>query len=284
MTARSDLMKQLEQLDVPRDRPVAAHTSLRAVGETEGGGEGFLDALISWVTKDCSPDGGLLCIPTHTWNLLGGADPVTLDMNSDKTCVGTLPTLALRRIMDQSPDAPREGPFGVRSLHPTHSMAVFGNPDKVRDYTAGEVMTETSTNPKGCWGRLYDEGGSVLLIGVGHDRDTYLHSVEERLDVPNRLSDTFVRADIRLKSGDVIERPIRCHRTVGISEVSAKYPKYEPAFRAHGCIRDGVLGAAKTQLCDCRGMARVMALVRERSEGAELLADAEPLKTDYYLG
>ena len=52
MVSRADLMKQLEALGVPQDRPVAAHTSLRAVGETEGGGEGFLDALICWVTRD----------------------------------------------------------------------------------------------------------------------------------------------------------------------------------------------------------------------------------------
>lgn len=274
MTSRTALMHQLEQLGVPRDRPVVVHTSLRAVGEIEGGGEGFLDALIAWVTEDFSPDGGLLCIPTHTWASLGGEDPVTMDMNSDKTCVGTLPTLALRRILARGD--------GARSLHPTHSMAVFGDPAKVREYVAGEERTDTSTGPGGCWGRLYDEGGSVLLVGVGHDRNTFLHSVEERLGVPNRLSSETVRADIRLRSGEIIERSIRCHRTVGIPEVSSKYPKYEPAFRAHGCIRDGFLGEAKTQLCGCREMAEVLRLVRERSGGIELLGDSAPLKEETY--
>lgn len=271
MFTQEDLKKQLEALGVPRDAPVVVHTSLRAVGDVEGRGDGLLDALISWFTRDKSPDGGLLCVPTHTWDRLGGADPITMDMNSDRTCVGTLPTLALRR-----EDA-------IRSLHPTHSMAVFGDPEKVSAWTAGEVMTETSTSPDGCWGRLRTSGGKVLLIGVGHNRDTYLHSVEEWLGVPNRLSENFVPTRIRLKSSDVIERPIRCHHTVGISEVSAKYPKYEPAFRAHGCIRDGLVGDAPTQLCDCLKMAEVMALVRERTGGAELLADASPLDPASYL-
>ena len=123
MTPRSALMKQLEEVGVPRDRPVAVHTSLRAVGETEGGGEGFLDALISWVTKDGSPDGGLLCVPTHTWDALGGGDPVTMDMNSERTCVGTLPTLALRRILAR-PDKPD----GVRTLHNGVGVAAGGDP------------------------------------------------------------------------------------------------------------------------------------------------------------
>ena len=37
--------------------------------------------------------------------------------------------------------------------------------------------------------RLKDVGGKILLVGVGHERNTYIHSVEEVLNVPNRLSD-----------------------------------------------------------------------------------------------
>ncbi|MBO5258389.1 MAG: AAC(3) family N-acetyltransferase, partial [Clostridia bacterium] len=111
----------------------------------------------------------------------------------------------------------------------------------------------------------------------------YLHSVEERMDVPNRLSVNPVPTKIRLKSGDVIERPIRHHHAEGIKDVSARYPKYEPAFRYHGVIADGTVGNAAVQLCDARGMADVMKLVRERSGGIELMADEEPLNPAYYL-
>jgi len=65
--------------------------------------------------------------------------------------------------------------------------------------------------------------------------------------------------------------------------VSARYPKYEPAFRHHGAIIDGTVGSAAVQLCDARGMADVMKLVRERSGGIELMADEEPLNPAYYL-
>ena len=37
--------------------------------------------------------------------------------------------------------------------------------------------------------RLKDVGGKILLVWVGHERNTYIHSVEEVLNVPNRLSD-----------------------------------------------------------------------------------------------
>ncbi len=273
MHTKASILNDLARMNAPRDKVVLVHTSLRAVGEVEGRGEGFLEALIEYFTAD----GGLLMIPTHTWASLGGESDITLDMSSEKTCIGTLPNIAAVH------------PMAHRSLHPTHSMSVFdgktkvGEPGAAEDFIAGEVMVDTSTSPKGCYGRIYDMGGKILLVGVVHNRDTYLHSVEERMDVPNRLSVNYVPTKIRLKSGDVIERPIRHHHAEGIKDVSARYPKYEPAFRHYGAIVDGTVGNAAVQLCDARGMADVMKIVRERSGGIELMADEEPLDTAYYL-
>ncbi len=274
MHTKASILNDLARMNAPRDKVVLVHTSLRAVGEVEGRGEGFLEALIEYFTAD----GGLLLIPTHTWrNLDRGCAEPTLDMSSPETCIGTLPNIAAVH------------PMAHRSLHPTHSMSVFdgktkaGEPGPAEDYIAGEVMVDTSTSPKGCYGRIYDMGGKILLVGVVHNRDTYLHSVEERMDVPNRLSVNHVPTKIRLKSGDVIERPIRHHHAEGIKDVSARYPKYEPAFRHYGAIADGTVGNAAVQLCDARGMADVMKIVRERSGGIELMADEEPLNPAYYL-
>lgn len=273
MYNKNDVFNSLREMGAPTDSVVLAHTSLRAVGDFEGRGEGFLDALIEYFTAD----GGLLCIPTHTWASIGQLPAPTLDMRSTKTCIGTLPEIAAGH------------PMAHRSLHPTHSMAVFdgvtrsGEPGRAEDYISGEVMVDTSTSPRGCYGKLYDANGWVLLIGVAHNRDTYLHSVEERLDVPNRLSAELIPTKIALESGDVIERPIHCHRAKGIEDVSANYTKYEPAFRHYGAISDGFLGGAKTQLCSARKMYDVVRLVRERSGGIELMADDSPLDEKFYM-
>ena len=231
---------------------------VRAVGEVDGRGEAFLDALISHVTSG----GGILLIPTHTWANLG-KDCVTMDVSSPETCIGTLPSIAAA------------DPRAKRSLHPTHSMAAFG--EGAGEYIAGECMVDSSTSPRGCYGRLWERGGYVLLIGVGHNRNTYLHSVEEWMGVPNRMSEHYANTTIRLKDGNVIERPLHFHSAKGIPDVSANYPKYEPAFRHHGCITDGLIGNAKSQLCDCVKMRDVLARIRGRGQGAELLADNSPL-------
>ena len=254
---------QLAALGVPQDSVVLVHTSLRAVGETEGRGEGFLTALI----EHCTAKGGLLCIPTHTWAFGGREFP--LDLMNPETCIGTLPNLAA---------ADRRG---VRTTHPSHSMAVFGDPCRVAEFAAGEERSVTPCPPEGCYGKICEMGGSILLIGVGHNRDTYLHCVEEMLDVPNRLS-AVRQKQVRYADGRVEMRDHCGHHAEGIRDVSAHFPKYEPAFRYHGCIRDGLVGEAPTQLCSARGMRDVLALVRERSGGIELLADDVPLPKEYY--
>ena len=75
MFTKQDLFTQLEAMGAPRDRVVLVHTSLRLIGAVEGGARGLLDALIEYFTA-C---GGLLCIPTHTWDNLG-FDKFTLDL------------------------------------------------------------------------------------------------------------------------------------------------------------------------------------------------------------
>lgn len=265
MFTKQDITEQLRSMGVPRDRVVLVHTSLRAVGEVEGRGEGFLDALI----EHCTADGGLLCIPTHTWANPVREDTFKLDMMSNATCIGTLPNIA-------AGDA-----RGVRTPHPSHSMAVFGDPDRVAAFVAGEEHIVSPGDPRGCYGKIFDMDGRILLVGVGHNRNTYLHCVEQMLEVPNRLG-AVRKVRVRYPDGRVEERDHCGHRAEGIKDISAHYPKYEPAFRHHGCIVDGMLGNAATQLCSARGMRDVMRLVRERSGGIELLADDGALDEAYY--
>lgn len=263
MFTKAEIRDQLEMMGVPRDRVVLVHSSLRAVGEIEGRGEGLLDVLID----HCTAQGGLLCIPTHTWAF--GSREFPLDMTAPETCIGTLPNLAAR-------DA-----RGVRTSHPSHSMAVFGDSARVAAFVAGEEKSVTPCHPDGCYGKICDMDGCILLVGVGHNRNTYLHCVEEMMDVPNRLSPIRQR-QVRYADGRVEVRDHCGHHSEGIRDVSAHFPKYEPAFRHHGCIVDGHVGNAPTQLCSARGMRDVLYLIRARSGGIELLADDAPLCEAYY--
>ncbi len=265
MISKEMIFQQLRALGCPQDSAVIVHTSLRAVGAVEGSGEGLLDALIEYITAD----GGLLCIPTHTWSNFGRADcPFVLDMQSDKTCIGILPQLAAAH------------PAGERSENPTHSMVVFGADAKA--FIQREKMIKTPLSPEGCYAGILERKGFILLLGVGQDKNTFLHAVEEMLIGNRRLTDRAYPMKIRRKDGSVEIREMRAFSEDEIGDVSERFPKFEPAFRAFGAVRYGKLGAAQAQLCDAAGMLAAMKRIYQRAQGKELLADQAPLDPALY--
>lgn len=261
---KKDIREQLEKMGAPRDSVVLMHSSLRAVGDVEGGAEGLLDALVEYFTSD----GGLFCVPTHTWAMLD--EEITLDMRSDKTCLGAFSTVALR-----------DG-RGIRSLNPTHSMVVFGDRKKAEDFISNETRITSATSPESCYGKLYALNGKVLLVGVGHNRNTYIHSAEEMLNIPNRMEEKPDKTVTKLPSGELIERDILLFKTDYIDDVSLRFVKYETPFRYHRCIVDGFIGNAPTQLCDARKMKETIELIYKNSDGIDVLSDEKPIPQKYY--
>ena len=262
MYTKNDFIKQLEKMNAPRDSVVLCHSSLKSVGEIDGRGETLLSALIEYFAGD---SGGILLFPTHTWDRQFDTDKYTLDMPLRSCCTGMLPTLALR-----------DG-RGIRSLHPTHSVVAFAHdPDAARDFVAGEENVDSPAGADGVYGKLIRAHGKTLLIGVGHNRNTVLHGVEEALGVPHLIKNTDPMT-IRLDDGTVIHKNMHRNGTE-----SAMFPKFEVPFRRRGAIVDGHIGDAKAQLCDVQTMFEVMKTMLERSGGAELCSD-EPFPEEWYI-
>ena len=158
-------------------------------------------------------------------------------------------------------------------MNPTHSMTVFGAADRVAAFVDGEDSIPSGTAPESCYGKIYREGGYILLIGVSHARNTYLHCVEEMLGMPNRITEESREVKIRLASGEVLTRFVKCHHTSFTNDVSLRFPKYEIAFRYHGAITDGFVGNAPTQACDAVIMKEVMELILQNSGDKDPLCD-----------
>lgn len=254
MWTKEEIQKQLEAFRHIRGKIVTVHTSLRAVGKIEGGGETLLDVLIDFFARD----GGLLLVPTHTW------DTDIYDRRCAHSCIGTLPRLAAAH------------PGALRTLHPTHSMSVFGDREKAENFIREEAFADTPANPKGCYGKLFRLDGYVLLIGVGQEKNTFLHCVEEMLSVPARLTDYKVEKRIIHKDGTEEKRYLYWFDDK-IPDVSVYFPKFEAPFRHHGCIFDGKIGNAKVQLCSARKMYAVIEEIYKNNRFGELLSDDAPI-------
>ena len=158
MYTKEQLKKQVENMGLTGEETILIHSSMKSIGEVEGGADTVLDALIEYFGH------GLLLLPTHTWKNINADSPV-YNPKETPSCVGLLTNMFLKR----------DGV--IRSLHPTHSMAGIGK--KAAEYLAGEENNNTPCTPGGCYDRLRSCGGKVLLVGVGHERNTFIHSVEE---------------------------------------------------------------------------------------------------------
>ena len=265
MHTKSDIFEQLKKMNAPRDSVVTVHTSLRLVGEFFGGGGGLLDALIEYFTAE----GGLLAIPTHTWGNLG-KDKITLDMTKAESNLGAFSVIAA------------EDGRGIRSENPTHSVVIFGDADKAKELIENEAQLIMPTAKDGFYGRLYDVGGKVLLIGVDQAKNTYLHAVAEILDIKNRRGTELIPVTVKKSSGEDYKRFIYLFDESVGGDISHRFPKYETAFRYRGNITDGFIGSAPAQLCDARGMKETVELIFKRSDGKDPLGDENPIPPKWF--
>ncbi len=261
---KQNIIDQLRAMNAPTDSVVLMHSSLRAIGSVEGGAEALLDALIEYFTSD----GGLFCVPTHTWHNLD--KEITLDMSSDESCLGAFASVALRHGR------------GVRSESPTHSMVVFGDRQKALDFIADEPFIKSSTAPESCYGKLYSMGGYILLVGVAQNRNTYIHAVEEILGLPNRMKSEPNVTAIKKLSGEIEMRDILLYKADFVDDVSWRFIKYDTPFRYHGCITDGFIGNAPTQLCDARKIKETIELIFSSSGGVDVLSGELPIPQKFY--
>lgn len=241
---KQQLKDQLKSMGLKGDETILIHSSMKSIGEVDGGADTVLDAWMEYF-KD-----GLLLLPTHTWKTVNADNPV-YNPQTTPSCVGLLTNMFMKR----------DGV--IRSLHPTHSMAGYGK--NAAEYLAGEEYNNTPCTPGGCYDRLKDAGGKVLLVGVGHERNTYIHSVEEVLNVPNRLSDMPMELVIELPKEDEDNNNklyrkvyVRKHYNAQQPHISEDFVKLNQIFLDSGVVKNVKFGDADSLLCDAKGMFNVV--------------------------
>lgn len=234
MYRKENLLEQIKELGIKPDDTLLIHSSMKAIGQVEGGADTVLDVFSEYL------EDGLLILPTHTWKQMNDDYPL-FDPKTEPCCVGILPELFRQR----------NGVF--RSLHPTHSLAAKGKDAK--SFTEGEEKFDTPCNRQGCYGKLYDRNAKILLLGVGFNRNTFLHGVEEWLNIPKRLEDFYKNLAILMADGSVVERPVYPHHKPGGINVADRFHKMEEDLAREGIIQRGKFGDADCILCDAAPMA-----------------------------
>lgn len=254
MHTRSGLIGQLEQMGIDPKGTLLMHSSMKSIGEVDGGADTVLDALSDYM-KD-----GLLVLPTHTWSFIKADNPRYL-VEESPSCIGILPELFRKR------------PGVVRSWHPTHSVAALGR--DAAEFTAGDERFDTPCARGSAWGKLLDRKATILLVGVDLCRNTFIHGVEEWMNIPGRLTEGHELLYTVLADGTEISVPSRRH--CGLSW-SQHFWKVEEVLENRGVLRKSMLGDAVVRIVDAAGMTEI--LNQMLAFDPEMFSDNEPLKED----
>lgn len=225
MIRREDIRSALRALAVAEGDTLIVHTSLGAIGPIEGGADVLLDALAA-----LTGERGRVAMPTFTYSFEGNREAPDFNPHQTSSAVGVLSECFRRR------------PGVIRSAHPTHSIAIRGH-DAER---IAHGHTETAALGRGSpMHRLVEASADVLLIGVGFDTLSLLHTAESLAGVP--YVDCFAYAHKGWRSHGRIMTPTGAVRTIPVIEppgCSREFSVMEGPAREAGCVREGRIGKA----------------------------------------
>ncbi|HEY4390685.1 MAG TPA: AAC(3) family N-acetyltransferase [Paenibacillus sp.] len=245
------LINQLAAANIDRQGTLLVHSSMKSIGEVDGGADKVLDALSEYMKE------GLLVLPTHTWSYINADNP-KFYVEISPSCVGILPELF-------------RGRDGViRSYHPTHSVAALG--EDAAEFVAGAELCDTPCHRESPWGKLLDRQATIMLLGVDLRRNTFIHGIEEWVDIPGRITDSHEQLFVVL--GDGTEIPVPSRRHYGLSW-SEHFWKVEKILEREGAIRKVKFGDADVWVCDTVQMTDI--LTEMLHDNPDLFSDNEPL-------
>lgn len=245
MYSKENLKEQLGQMGIKPTDTVLIHTSMRAIGQVEGGPDGVLDAFCEYLTD------GLLLVPTHTWDNVTPDNP-RYDVRTSVPNIGLIPrTAAFRK-------------DGVRSLHPTHSMWAYGADGA--EFVKGEENAPSPTPKDYCWDKVADRHGKILLIGVENDKNTFIHSIEERLALPDRISDQAYDITIVDEEGREYTHPFYQQYCSKTEDISLFFGIFEKPMVQMGVQTFGKFGDACVRIVDAMGCRQLLTKIYTRAQ------------------
>ena len=228
VTSRAELTRELRQLGVREGGVLLLHMSYRAVRSVAAGPVTVIHAL-----RDALGPEGTLVMPS--W----GDDD---DAAYDPARTPVSPTLGVTaELFRRFPDVRRSNhPFAFAALGPA-ADAIIADPLPLPPHRLESPV-----------GRVFERGGQILLLGVGHDANTTVHLAEVLAGVPYAVP----------KHCTVLERgrPVRVEYREN-DHCCERFVLVDQWLRERGLQREGRVGAAHARLVESRD---VVDVVRER--------------------
>ena len=181
---KTEIKEAFTQIGLKAGAVVMVHTSLSAIGYVCGGAQTVIEALTETVGTE-----GTIMMPTQSWKNLDPEDGVhwTVAEEDWQIIRNNWPAYDKRitptNTMGAVAEMFRSWPGVIRSDHPARSVAAWG---KNAEYLVSNHNLSNIFGDGSPIGKLYELDGSVLLIGVGYDKNTSLHLADVRASYPGK--------------------------------------------------------------------------------------------------
>jgi aminoglycoside 3-N-acetyltransferase len=174
---KDDIKASLRKLGLKKGDKVGVHSSLSSFGVVVSGADVVIDALLEVVGKE-----GTIVMPTYSTNR------IEVERTPEEVAAGVTWKYKLLPYDPKKtpcwtgtiPEVFRKRKGVVRSLQPTHSKAAFGK-------HAQEIVEAEDPSALGCWRKLLELDGYILLMGVGLNSCSSMHLAEERVQLPKHI-------------------------------------------------------------------------------------------------
>ncbi|MCX4776325.1 aminoglycoside N(3)-acetyltransferase [Streptomyces sp. NBC_01264] len=243
MLGTGELVAGWREAGVGEGMTLMVHASLSALGRVDGGAATVVASL-----REAVGPAGTVAVPAFTWEV---ADPDPEHVGAPDPAVAARraavplfhPGLPVTRALGAVPEALRSLPDSLRSGHPQASVAAVGA--RAADVTAGQSLGFAlgRTSP---FGRLHDLDAHILLIGVGHNRNSFLHYVESLVPRP--------RLRVRRFPMEVAGERVWVETPDVGNDNDTHFPVLGADFERHAGIRESKVGDAVCRLLPVAGL------------------------------
>lgn len=230
---KADLLACLSDIGFDGSETVMIHSSMKSIGQVDGGADTVLDALSKFFSR------GLLVMPSFSFATVLNNKEYIFYVDKTPACTGILTELFRKR------------PGVKRSLHPSHALAALGN--DAAEFVAGHEKCTSAFSLNSPFRKLLERKSKVLLIGVNLNRATIFHALEEWADMPI-LSEEPLPLESVDENGTVYSVPFYYH----LGMQWDFFPRALPILLKKNAVRKVKFADAESLLLDVEQTHKIM--------------------------
>lgn len=237
VVSREMISEALSGAGIGQGESVGLHSSLKSLGFVEGGPETVIRAF-----QDVLTSTGTFIMPTHSYSLPMWQKP-PYRRDESPSVVGKITEVF------------RNMPGVIRSEHPTHSVAAWG---ELAEHFTEDGLKLNPVGENGPWHRLAKVDGTILMLGCDLRSCTILHLCETMASVPY--------LDVAFTKGQDYETAHRINEREEVEEFILKpvpgcskgFNNAEDYLRKKGVLKDVKILNAESMILPAKDILEVM--------------------------